>query len=404
MASVIKDLGLAERVRAQDAYVRAVRQHLHRNPELSGREAQTSAYLKKEVAALGLPIETVPGTGNTGFIATLDTGRPGKTVCLRADIDALPIAESPTNLKGPKECVSEADGVSHACGHDAHMAMMLGAMRVLASIKDRLRGTILFAFEEGEEMGTGIGGMLAALAEKNVDVVYGAHTAAFMEAGTVGMDAGPVMAAACGVDFTVHGREGHGSRPDLAVNPIFATAQVLSGISSAWNNQVAVDKTVTLGIATIHAGERGNIIPGDCRVTGSLRYFDVDEGLHAYRVLQRVARLTAEAHNCTVTFGDAGGAKTVPVVNDAAYAVIAQQGADELFPGALRHGVKWFASDSFSRYPGAVAPSVYAFIGIANSDKGTGANHHTAEFDVDEDALILGVGCAAAFACNVLMS
>lgn len=403
MGSIVEELGLRRLVGEQDEYVRQTRRRLHRGAELSGREFQTSAFLKGEARALGLEVEEVPGVGGTGFIATLDTGRPGRTVCLRADIDALPITESPNNLVGPKPCVSENEGACHACGHDGHMAMLLGAMRALCSIRDSLRGRVLFAFEEGEEVGYGIRGMLAALAPKGVDVVYGTHLAAFLDAGTVEADAGPVMAAACSVDLTVRGRGGHGSRPDQAINPIFAAAQVLSGISSAWNNQVAVDKTVTLGISTIHAGAQGNIIPDDCRITGSLRYFDVEEGRHAYDVLRNVATLTARAHRCTVEFGEGSGPATVPVVNDPGFSAVARCGFDELFPGALTTGVRWYASDSFSRYPGAVAPSVYAFVGVRNERIGTGAPHHTPEFDIDEDALVLGTGGAVAFACNVLL-
>ena len=403
MGVIAERLGLRALVAEQDAYVREARRRLHRGAELSGQEVETSAFLKGEARALGLQIEEVPGLGGTGFIAALDTGRPGRTVCLRADIDALPIEESPTNLVGPKTCVSEHAGVSHACGHDGHMAMLLGAMRALCSLRDRLRGRVLFAFEEGEEAHGGIEGMLAALAPKGVDVVYGTHLAAFLDAGTVEADAGPVMAAACEVDLTVRGRGGHGSRPDQAINPIFAAAQILSGIASAWSNQVAVDKTVTLGISTIHAGERENIIPDVCRITGSLRYFDADEGRHAYEVLQDVAQLTARAHRCTVEFGERSGPVLMPVVNDSSFSAVARQGFDELFPGTLVSGERWYASDSFARYSGEVAPSVYAFVGIRNEKLGTGAPHHTPEFDVDEDALLLGTGGAVAFACNVLL-
>lgn len=403
MSGILDELGIRELVAEQDAYVRQVRRHLHRRAELSGQEVETSAFLKGQARALGLEVEEVAGRGGTGFIATLDTGRPGRTVCLRADIDALPIAESADNLAGPKACVSEHEGVCHACGHDGHMAMLLGAMRVLCSVRDRLRGRVLFAFEEGEEVGAGIEGMLAALAPKGVDVVYGTHLAAFLDSGTVEADAGPVMAAACSVDLTVRGRGGHGSRPDQAINPIFAAAQVLGGIASAWSNQVAVDKTVTLGISTIHAGAQGNIIPDDCRITGSLRYFDAEEGRHAYEVLQSVARLTAQAHRCSVEFGERSGPATVPVVNDPGFSAVARRGFEELFPGALTSGERWYASDSFSRYPGAVAPAVYAFVGIRNEGLGTGAPHHTPEFDIDEDALAMGTAGAVAFACNILL-
>ena len=322
------DFDVAALVREQDGYLRSTRGYLHRRPELSGNEVDTSAYLKEQVSRLGLSVVPVAGPGETGFIAVLDTGRAGRCVCLRADIDGLPIDEDPQNLAGSKRWVSERPGVCHACGHDGHMAIMLAAMRVLSGMRDRLRGTVLFAFEEGEETCCGIDAMVAALGAYPVDAVFGVHLVSFLDTGQVCIDDGPVMSAMARVDFTVHGKGGHGSRPDEAISPLFATAQILSGLSSAWVNQVAVDQTVTLGIGEVSGGCQWNVIPDTCHVAGSLRYFDEQAGEDAYRVLEDVTRHTAAAHRCRVSFADISGPTLPPVVNDARIAATVRRRLD----------------------------------------------------------------------------
>ena len=146
-----------------EEYVKLTRGYLHENPEISGQEFDTSAFLKKEVAALGLPIENV---STTGFIATLKCKNPGKTLALRSDIDALKMSESETNMSGKKKYISKRPEACHSCGHDSHMAMLLGSMKILVKLKDFLSGTIIFCFEEGEETGCGIDKMLEVLSKK----------------------------------------------------------------------------------------------------------------------------------------------------------------------------------------------------------------------------------------------
>ena len=168
---------IVEKAKEYESYVIQQRRHFHTYAEITAKEFETSKYLKEEAAKLGLPIQELKGTG---FIATLDTGRPGKTLAIRSDIDALPLDEDSENLKGPKTCVSVNPGACHACGHDAHMAIALGAMKVLCDIREQLSGKILFAFEEGEEQGTGWPAMSEALIAHKIDAIYGNHVTAFM--------------------------------------------------------------------------------------------------------------------------------------------------------------------------------------------------------------------------------
>lgn len=382
-----------------EAYVKEQRRYFHIHPEVSGEEVETSKRLKAETKAMGLEVQELKGTG---FIGILDTGRPGKTLVIRSDIDALPMDESGENLKGPKTCVSAVPGVFHGCGHDAHMAIALGVMKVLCRLKDRLSGKILFAFEEGEERGSGVEAMLEALKEWKPDGVYANHVTAFMDTGTICADGGPRMAGAIGIDMTVHGQGGHGSRPDLSVNPIIAACQIVNQLSVAWATRIDVTKTVTLSIGQIKSGQQSNIIPDDAYIGGSCRFYDLEEAKKAEAIICEVAEGVAKVNRCTVTMGTRNKILVSPVVNDQELAELSREGIQEILPqGTLISDVKWFASESFSRYTG-MFPCVLNFIGIRNEEKGTGAEHHNGRFDVDEDALQTAVIAAAKFAVDFL--
>lgn len=376
------------------------RTYFHENPELSSEEFETAALLKQEAENCGLKIEEVPNS--TGFTALLDTNKPGKTLGIRTDMDALPVEEHAENLAGERKYISKKPGFMHACGHDGHMAILLTSMKILCGMKDHLSGKIYFIFEEGEEIGAGIEAMVAHLKDKKLDAVYGNHLAAFLDSGKVAVDAGPKMSGANLLEFTIHGESGHASRPDLAVNPVFAAAQVLTALTNAWANQVDVTKTVTLSLTQIHGGSAHNVIPNDVSIGGSLRFYDVEEGKRATEILTKVASLTAEAHNCNVSFVDNSQVTANPVINDAHLAEIAEKGVEEVLPGAQEQGVDWFASEPFNRYQ-SLAPTLFTFIGMRNETYGSGAEHHNDKFDVDENALINGVLTMTKFAADFLV-
>lgn len=379
-------------------YMVNARRYLHTIPEISGKEVETSKYLQEEVKKYGLPIERVT---ETGFIATLDTGKPGKTIALRADIDGLPLDEDENNLKGKKVVVSKNPGTCHACGHDGHMAILLGSMKVLCDLKDELKGKILFCFEDGEEIWTGIHQMMEALSKKEIDAVYGTHVTSFMKTGTISVEPGPRMAGRALVEMEVCGKSGHGSRPDLSINPVFAAAQVLNGISNAWNNQIDVTKTVTLGITQIHGGTANNIIPEKVYIGGTLRFFDMEEGQKAVDVLKNVSDYTAKAHRCSVNFVNVEVVSD-PVINDEKLSEFATTSLREVFPPeALITDVNWFASESFSEYCKKY-PSIFAFVGIKNEELGIGAEHHNVQFDFDDNALKVGATATVKFVVDFL--
>jgi len=384
-----------------ESYVIGLRREFHRHPEVASKEAWTSKRILEEVEKIGLPYEMV---SSTGFIAALETGREGKNIALRSDIDALPVLENMNNLVAEKTVVSEIDGFSHACGHDAHMAMMLGAMKILVNVKDELKGTIYFCFEEGEETGTGINGMLSALSKKKVDAVWAIHVYSALESGKISVNDGPRMAGAAAIDVTVKGKGGHGSRPDLSISPIFAAVSILNNLSTAWVNQIDANETVTLGIANIHSGtDVANVIPETARFMGSMRFFNINEGRRALRIVKEISEATAKMHNCSITFAPVMNDIVVgPVINDDKCSELASNALNEILPeGTVVTCPKWYASESMSMYLSKY-PGILAFLGIRNVEIGSGAEHHNEKFDIDESVLKLGVLSTAKFALAFL--
>ena len=379
------------------SYLINTRRYLHENPELSGEEFETSKFLKEEAKKLGLDITEVDGTG---FYAILDTGKPGKILGLRTDIDALPVLEKESNQKVKRVCISKVAGKFHACGHDGHMATLLGAMNVLVANKENLNGKIIFIFEEGEEVGTGIDKMVKALKDENIDAIYGEHLAAFLKTGKIGLDAGPVMAGNAIVDFTVRGKGGHGSRPDLSISPIFAATNIVNGLASAWVNRVDVTKTVTLGLGLINGGTIANVIPDEVRVAGTLRYFDTKEGRKALDLVRKIGTLTAEAHECEFIENKILH-DNEPVINDENLTKLAQDSIEEIIPGSIDKEITWFASETFAGY-NKLCPTVFAMVGTKNDKIGSGAEHHNEYFDIDEESISIGAIAMVKFASEFL--
>jgi amidohydrolase len=388
------------KVQAVDAYIREVRGYLHERPELSGQEYETAKFIQEEIAKLGLPVTKVPGTG---FYAVLDTRRPGKTIGLRADIDALPIQEHPQNIKQNKKWVSKNTGVSHTCGHDGHIAILLGTVKILTELKDQLNGKVVFIFEEGEETNSGIRAMVEALRPLKIDAIYGNHLKSNLETGKLYIRDGAIMAGTGTVAFDVIGRGGHASRPDLSINPVFAAANILTGISIAWNNQRDITKTVTLGITQLQGGKIYNVIPDSVFIGGTIRFFDRQEGERGFSIIRKASEDIARAHNCTVSFRDKMGIAMQPVVNDAALTKFTRDAVKEVYPDSVLSGDEyiWYAAETFAAYS-ELAPTVFTFVGIKNDELGSGAEHHNDRFDLDEDALQYGVGAMTQFAVRYL--
>lgn len=389
----IADKEILSKISQYDDYTRKVRRHLHLYPEVGGHETETAKYLKAELSKIG-QFEIHDVSGSTGFYAILDTKRAGKTIGLRTDIDGLPIMENELNGGGkPKTLVSKNVGVTQGCGHDGHMATLMTSIRIIYDLRERLSGKFVFIFEEGEETNTGIRPMVAALKDIHFDIIYGNHLLSSVPSGLIYINEGSVTTGMAMISMQVFGKGGHASRPDLAVNPIFAAANILTSVSIAWNNQRDITKLVTLGVTQLQAGEAWNVIPDSVYIGGTLRFFDWDAGVHSLKLIKKVATDVAHAHGCTVQFGEKMTAQVPPVVNNPQVTVFARQMIDRLYPGRVTNDPKynWYASETFALY-NQLAPTLFAFVGVQNSELGITAGHHTGEFDIDEDALQYAIG------------
>lgn len=378
-------------------YVTAMRREFHEHPEISGKEYETRERLIREIENMGIPYEKISGTG---IIAVIKGEKPGKNKMLRADIDALPVQEEKMNLRQEKTCISKKDGVCHACGHDAHMAVLLGTMKILSQKKEELPGTVYCCFEEGEETNCGIDAMLAALEKYPVDECFALHVYNELEAGKVNIVAGPRMAGTVGIGFHIKGKSGHGSRPDQAVNPIIPAAHIITQLNTAFMNQLNVEETVTLGIGKVTAGDATNVIPDDAYVGGTARFFNKKEGEKALEIINRIAESTAKCHGCGIEFEERHNISPYPVVNDPQVARSVQDTLKEACgEEVLGDCDRWYASECYSayldRYPGALG-----LLEIRNEAYGSGAAHHNGKFDIDESALWLGVCAELAFVMN----
>ncbi len=392
----MKDNEITSYAQSLQPYMVEMRRRFHAHPELSGEEHETRKILIEEIEKLGLKYRLLPGTG---IIAFIEGAKPGKNRLLRADIDALPVQEESTNLSGhEKVCLSEEPGRCHACGHDVHMTVQLGTMKLLKHFEDRLQGTVYCCFEEGEETNCGIETMMKALEDYHIDECYGMHVLNTLEAGKVDIQAGPRMAGMLRFGIRFKGRAGHGSRPDQALNPITPAVHALSMVDSAMVNKITAGETVTMGFSRFAAGSQYNVIPEEAELEGSGRYFNVEEGKKAFDFITKIMKDSADSFGCGVEFMDTHKIALLPVVNDAEVSErVLKAVADICGEDCIGQADRWFASETYGRYI-EKHPGVLAFLGIRNEELGSGAAHHNGKFDVDESVMPLGVCAAAAFA------
>jgi amidohydrolase len=381
-----------EALRLGPAMVRA-RRHLHRNPELSFEERGTQAFILGELRKAGLAGKPIAGTG---VLAVVGAGS-GPAVALRADMDALPITEA-TGLRH----ASRRPGVMHACGHDAHVAMLLGAARVLAA-RD-LPGRVVLLFQPAEESPPGGAVRIVesgALGEHGVRAVFGLHVDPSIPTGRIGLRAGPLMAASDEFEIVVRGRGGHGARPHLAVDPVVAAAHVVTALQTLVSRRLDPAKAVVVTVGMIHGGTKNNIIADEVRMSGTARSLDEDVWARLPSLIEEIASGAASGlgASCGVSYE-----RGYPIlVNDAALVSIAESYMEEAFgPDA----VTWLerpllASEDFSFYARAV-PAAFLRLGTGNPAKGTTHPWHSSSFDLDEDALPIGAAVLAGCALRAL--
>ena len=388
-----------------NSYVVEMRRYFHTHPELSNQEEATIARIKQELDGMGIPYIEVPKGGLLATIEGVDAGK-GKTVMLRADMDALPVQEQAKNLSQDRVCCSENDGVMHACGHDGHMAMLLGAAKILVANRDAIHGKIILFFERSEEIGPGHSYMFAYMDQHGIktDTVYGIHLYNALEAGKVAINTGNTMSTAIGFNVTIHGTGGHGSRPDQANSPIDCFVAIYNALEACRLTKFTPFEPLALSVGALQSGAQANVIPNDLTFSGTARLFNRElVGMPFVEYFRKMVEGIAAAYGCTVTINSLTN-PGYPVYNDPESAEFARKviGA-ELPEGTICQVEPWMASESFSMLQ-KWATGVFALVGINNPEKGTGALHHNEYFDIDEDVLKLGVTGAVTYALNFLES
>lgn len=363
-----------------EPYVVKMRREFHMYPEISFREERTSARIQEELAGLGIPYEVLP---DRSVIGTIEGAEKGKTLAIRADIDALALCEE---TDAPYK--SKTNGVMHACGHDAHGAMLLGIAQILLKMKERLKGTVRLIFQVGEEVGGGYEEILNYFARTGgADRIIATHVWANLDAGTIAADYGARMAGAQAFSIKVTGRGGHGSRPDQSISPIFPLCDIvmkLPYVPQYFHNAL---ETSVVSIGKIEAGTASsNIIPDSAEAKGGMRFFNMETRDSLQRYIDTITENIARAYGAE---GRAEyGCWTAPVINDKESVdlgrkIVGEGGVDGL---RLESFEQICASDCYGsllqKYPGC-----YFFLGIRNEKKGIIHNQHSAKYDIDEDVM-----------------
>ncbi|MDY2649457.1 MAG: M20 family metallopeptidase [Pyramidobacter porci] len=376
--------------RASEAAV-ALRRELHRHPELSWREVETTKKIAARMAELGVSVikKGFKGT-QCGLVAEIKGAQPGPTLMIRADIDALPVAEDPSH-----DVASECAGVMHACGHDAHAAILAGVVQVVQEHRGELCGAVRFLFQPAEEAGPGSGApaVIADGALEGVDAIIGEHVQSQMPAGKIGWKKGPMMASADIWDIVIHGKGGHGASPHRAVNPMLCAAALVPALTAIAPQEVSALEPVVVGIGAIKAGEARNVIPDTCTMCGTVRCSDMETREAMPERFRRIVDGIAAAWNCTA---ELKYEKVYPVtvnnpdVTDWILDVAKAEGLeDRLVEREFTMG-----SEDFSYYGEKISAAYF------NLGMGTDAPHHSAEFRVDDAVVPLGVKLLSALALD----
>ncbi|AUD06250.1 amidohydrolase [Spirosoma pollinicola] len=378
----------------------AWRRDFHQHPELGNREFQTAAKIAAHLQSLGMEVKT--GVGKTGVVGLLKGGKPGPVVALRADMDGLPVTERadlPFKSEAHTEYNGQQTGIMHACGHDTHVAMLMGAAEILASVKSDLRGTVKFIFqpaEEGAPAGEEGGAKLmvkeGVLENPKVDAIFGLHINSQTEVGTIKYRPGATMAAVDEYAIKIKGKQTHGAAPWSGVDPIVTSAQVIMGLQTIVSrNVVLTDNAAVVTVGAFHSGIRQNIIPEEANMIGTIRTFSPETQQLIHRRINEVATNIAESAGAKadvkinimypVTYND-------PKLTDqmeASLEAVAGKGNVKLTPAQT-------GAEDFSFYQQKV-PGFFYFLGGMTKGKKVeeAAPHHTPDFQIDESCFVLGM-------------
>lgn len=367
-----------------------IREHIHANPELSFQEKNTSQLVENYLKDLGLKPVRIADTGVWAMIE--GNGKSNKTIGLRADLDALPILEN-----SDKPYQSKNKGVMHACGHDVHTACLLGAAKILNSIKDKIDGNIKLIFQPGEEKLPGGASLLikeGVLENPKVDAIIGQHVMPFINAGNVGFRKGLYMASTDEIYMTVTGKGGHGAIPHLGVDPVAVSAQIIVALQQLVSRKASPIIPTVLTFGKINSdGGATNVIPNSVKIEGTLRTLDEKWRAEAHEHILKIAQHTAEAYGATAEVRIEKGypflKNDIGLTGDSMNAAMEFLGTPHVQDLDI-----WMAAEDFAYYSQQI-PACFYRLGTRNEAKGITSAVHTNTFDIDADAIETGIGLMA---------
>lgn len=390
--------GLDKEITAIESKVIEWRRHFHQNPELSNREFKTAEKIAEHLKSLGLDVQT--NVAHTGVVAILKGGKPGKVLALRADIDGLPVPER-ADLPFKSTAIGEYNGeevpVMHACGHDTHIAILMGVAEIMSKNTDKIKGTIKFIFQpaeegapSGEEGGAKFMVKEGVLKNPDVDAIFGLHIGSGQPVNTIGYKPGGAMAAVNSFEINVKGKQTHGSMPWGGIDPIMVSAKIIDGLQTLVSREMPLtEEAVVLSIGKISSGVRSNIIPESAQMVGTLRTLDTEMQSHIHKRMREMVRDIAKAYRAEATIDIDEGypityndptltSKMLPSLEKAA-------GKDNVILMKAITG-----AEDFSFFQKEI-PGVYFFLGGMTPGNTQPFPHHTPDFFIDESGMLLGV-------------
>jgi amidohydrolase len=382
-------------------YTQAMRRDFHMHPELGYNEIRTGGIVAKELESLG--IEVTKGVGKTGVVGFLEGAKPGPTILLRFDMDALPITEDTG-----AEYSSQNPGVMHACGHDGHTAIGLTVAKILNEHKHELKGNIKFCFQPSEEgtNGEDVGGALMMMRDgvlegPKVDKTLSLHLWNEMPLGWLHVAEGPVFAGAELFVVKLTGKGGHGALPETTIDPVVCAAQIVTALQSIVSRNIPALKPAVISVTSIHSGTAFNVIPQTAELNGTIRTFDPEIRKTVLERFEQIVRSIAQAMNCEAEI--IIKQVTAQVINDGSVSASVLNTAQNLFP---EHTIDTNAYITMGAedmgYMQEKVPGCYFLVGSANAERNLNYNHHHPKFDFDEKALIKGVALMASAAADLL--
>jgi amidohydrolase len=394
--------------------VLAWRRDFHQNPELSNREFRTAKIVAEHLRGLGLEVET--GVARTGVVAVVQGALPGPTIALRADMDALPVTEEldlPFRSRATTTFRGQTVGVMHACGHDAHTAMLMGVAEALVAVRAQLPGRVVLLFQpaeegapEGEEGGAALMLKEGVFERHRPEAAFGLHVTALMHTGQIGYRGGPMLAASDAFRIVVRGKGTHGARPWGGIDPIVVAAQIVGALQSITSRQVDITANpLVITVGAIKGGIRNNIVPDEVEMIGTLRTFDLQQRADVIARIRRTIDGVAAASGATASF-DIDPGSTPVVVNDLALTPPSVQALQRVVGDTQVKAVPLITgAEDFGFYAQRV-PSFFFYVGITPPERNllTAPSNHSSQFFVDEAALPIGARALSSVALDYLSS